>query len=144
MILDRTGPEGSSGHTLYTISADVGLHYTITHTYNAGQRTQIYLESSNTPTALSRSGHIELATARRTDEPHACAHSTAAWVTPGLLPPARACQALMVHHRLVLGCREHWCAGTAAGYMHMLQQEVPFGTCCLLLTQGGDGQLSAS
>ena len=45
---------------------------------------------------------------------------------------------------LVLGCREHWCAGTAAGYMHALQQEVPFGTCCLLLTQGGDGRLSAS
>ena len=25
----------------------LGLHYKITHTYNAGQRTQAYLESSN-------------------------------------------------------------------------------------------------
>ena len=33
-------------------STQLGLHYTIiTHAYNAGQCTQIYLESSNTPTA---------------------------------------------------------------------------------------------
>ena len=25
--------------------------------------------------------------------------------------------------------------------VHALQQEVPFGMCCLLLTQGGDGRL---
>ena len=37
-----------------------------------------------------------------------------AWVTLALLPPARACQALVVHHRLVFGCREHRRAGAAA------------------------------
>eukprot|EP01046_Picozoa_sp_COSAG06_P108937 COSAG06_NODE_55380_length_289_cov_12.526316_1_plen_78_part_01 len=37
-----------------SILRNLGLHYTITHTYNAGQCTHIYLESSNTPTALRR------------------------------------------------------------------------------------------
>ncbi len=35
----------------------LGLHYTITHTYNVGQGTHSYLESSNTPTALRRPRH---------------------------------------------------------------------------------------
>ena len=67
-------------------SAYLGLHYTITHTYNAGQCTHIYLESSNTPTALRRPRH---GSGPSTPGPGS------AWASPRERPPRSLAPALV-------------------------------------------------
>ena len=64
----------------------LGLHYTITHTYNAGQCTHIYLESSNTPTALRRPRH---GSGPSTPGPGS------AWASPRERPPRSLAPALV-------------------------------------------------
>ena len=66
--------------------ATLGLHYTITHTYNAGQCTHIYLESSNTPTALRRPRH---GSGPSTPGPGS------AWASPRERPPRSLAPALV-------------------------------------------------
>ena len=62
----RASSSGTSSHKLSQSSSSrkspsrrsiLGLHYTFTHAYNAGQRTQICLESPDTPAALRRPRH---------------------------------------------------------------------------------------
>ena len=65
---------------------NLGLHYTITHTYNAGQCTHIYLESSNTPTALRRPRH---GSGPSTPGPGS------AWASPRERPPRSLAPALV-------------------------------------------------
>ena len=69
-----------------SILRNLGLHYTITHTYNAGQCTHIYLESSNTPTALRRPRH---GSGPSTPGPGS------AWASPRERPPRSLAPALV-------------------------------------------------
>ena len=85
-MVRTAAPAGHQRHGHPATQCQLGLHYTITHTYNAGQCTHIYLESSNTPTALRRPRH---GSGPSTPGPGS------AWASPRERPPRSLAPALV-------------------------------------------------
>ena len=75
----------------YTITHALGLHYTIAHTYNAGQCTQIYLESSNPRPPLGGRGmalvRVRLVLGPLGPVPAGGCHAHLHWARSHALPP---------------------------------------------------------